>query len=269
MDRRLSFGRTLHRLARDCRGSSMVTTAVTLPLLIVLLSGIYFMLWFLTVKQTLHHGVLDAASYISDQARYWNIDPTGQSGVADPTGAVPLYPGDYYDWEARRVIANRLRDFLLPTSEITSNLHVTVTEPILAFAPDATGQTPVDLGQDWREAGLCSSGREYTEKGQYRPPENIRFLIMATYQVELWNVRLPFTDPIDITLHDRATGYVQCPRWNGQMERDDPDKSKWLGQEGPYMPYRMPVTPGFPTITATVPPTVTPRPTATETPTGP
>lgn len=262
-----SIRRESRGLVRDCRGSSMVTTAVTLPLFIILLAGVYYMLWFLTIKQTLHHGVLDAASYISDQARYWNIDPTGQSGAQDPTGAVPLYPGDYYDWEARRVIANRLRDFMLPADQITANLHVTVTEPILAFAPDATGQVPVDEGQDWRDTGLCATGRQYTEKGEFRHPENIRFLILATYRVELWSVRIPYLEPIGITLRDRATGYVQCPRWAGQQERTDPDKSRWLAQEGPFMPVRRPVTPGYPTITATMPPTAVPTATPTETPT--
>ena len=42
-----------------------MTTAVTLPLFIILLAGVYYALWFLTIKQTLHHGVLDAASYIT------------------------------------------------------------------------------------------------------------------------------------------------------------------------------------------------------------
>jgi hypothetical protein len=266
--------RLLRGLVRDCRGTSMVTTAITLPLLIVLVAGIYYLLWFLTIKQTLHDGVLDAANYISDQARFWNIDPTGQSKVSDPTGTVTLYPADYYDWEARRVIANRLRDFLLPTADITANLHVTVTEPILAFAPDATPEAPVDVGQDWTKAGLCGSGQAFRDKGEFRAPENIRFRIMASYTVSLWTVSIPYLDAIHITLHDRATGYVQCPRWAGQYQLVDPDVSKWLAQEGPFMPYRNPVTPGFPTVTATMPPTITPTAapptqTPTETPTGP
>jgi len=259
-----TFNRAARGLTRDNRGTSMVTTAITLPLLIVLIIGIYYFLWFLTIKQTLHHGVLDAASYISDQARYWNIDPTGQSKVKDPTGTVDLYPADYYEWEARRVIANRLRDFMLPASMISTSLFVTVTTPILAFSPEASGQFPIEEGQKWQEAGLCGSGRRYQQEGQFRHPENIRFLIMASYKVPLWRVWIPYMDPIEITLHDRATGYVQCPRWSGQLELMNPDKSMWLAMEGPFMPYRLPVTPGFPTITATVPPSMaTPTPDAT------
>lgn len=258
--------RSIRRWARDTRGTSMVTSAVTLPLLIIVLLGFYWMMWFLTIKQTFHHGVLDAANYIQDQARYWNIDPTGQSKAGDPLGEMGVLPGDFYEWEARRVIANRLRDFMLPAPMISSSLHVTVTEPILAFAPDST-EAPLEVGQKWQEAGLCGSGRAYQKPGQFRAPENIRFLIRASYKVPLWSVNIPYMDPIEITLQERATGYVQCPRWAGQYELTDPDKSQWLAQQGPFMPFRMTVTPGFPTITATVPPTATSPPTPTEAPT--
>ena len=93
------------RWRRDTRGTSMVTTAVTLPLLIVILFGIWYIFWWLMVKQALHNGVADAARQATEFGRYWNIDPTGGSDVDGD-----LLPVDFYEIEARRMIENRLRD---------------------------------------------------------------------------------------------------------------------------------------------------------------
>lgn len=258
------------RFSRDERGTSMVTTAITLPLLIIVVMGIYWAMWFFTIKQTLHHGLLDAANFISDQARFWNIDPTGASNVADASGDDSIIlPANYYDMEAKRVVANRLRDFMLPAPMITTNLFVTVTEPILAYNPE-NPQAPIEVGLS--DKGLCwkdaSEVQDYVGEGLFRAPENVRFLVLAKYDVPLWDVNLPWTESrFAITLHDRATGYVQCPRWSGQLEAADPNKSQWLAQEGPFMPYRLPISVSFPTVT---PPggageTATPEP-ATPTP---
>jgi hypothetical protein len=246
----------------------MVTTAVTLPIFIIIVMMFYYMFLFMSIRQSLHYGVIDAAHHIEDEARYWNIDPNGESKVgAHPVTGEKLYPADYYDIEAKRVVVNRLADIMLPHSVVTSSVFVTVTEPLLAFSPDGTA-APIEVGQFER---LCGNGPKFREPGQFRDPENIRFLVNASYKVPLWEVRMPWmTKTLEVTLLDLDIGYVQCPRWVGQSERDDPDKSYWLAREGPFMKYRdfsdrtPPAWPtGYPTVTLY--PTDTPTPTITPT----
>ncbi|MFN2250842.1 MAG: TadE/TadG family type IV pilus assembly protein [Anaerolineae bacterium] len=272
--RKLGCLPVLRRYSEDTRGASMVTAAVTLPLLIIFMMGFYYLFLFMSIKQSLHYGVVDAAQHISDEARYWNIDPTGTSKVGpNPVTGETLYPADYYDMEAKRVIINRLRDIMLPDKVVTSHVFVTVTEPLLAYSPDST-QAPIEIGDIEQ---LCNPNN--TDRGEYRDPENIRFLVYATYHVPLWDVRLPWmTYTRQISLNDRAVGYVECPRWVGQYEQTETgisDKSFWLAREGPFMQYREftdrtpPAWPtGYPTVTEyppTEPPTVTVAPTVTPT----
>lgn len=276
----------LRRWREDTRGASMITTAVTLPILIIMFMGFYYLFLFMSVKQSLHHGVVDAARLISDEGRFWNIDPHGNAKAGPhPITGETLYPAEYYDIEAKRVVINRLRDIMLPNDVVSSHVFVTVTEPLLAFHPDQA-EMPIEVGQFEQ---LCGNGPKFRDPGQYRDPENIRFLVNASYRVPLWTIRLPWmTYTRQIMLHDRAAGYIQCPRWVGQYEQTESgisDKSLWLAKEGPFMKYREftdrtpPAWPtGYPTVTQyptdtptpvpTITPSATPTPTVTPTPDG-
>lgn len=230
------------RWRSDTRGSSMVTTAVTLPLLIIILFGIWYAFWWLTVKQALHHGVVDAARQATEYGRYWNIDPTGKSGIERD-----ILPADYYDMEARRMVENRLRDITnWSTQTMQNGLVVRVEEPLLAYAEGAA--PPIDQGFVER---LCEPEAE--ESGDYRLPENIRLRVYAELALPFFQVKIPYMTPITVTLTDRAIGYVQCPRWVGQREAGVDDQSEWLGAEMPYMPFRHPSVPLYPTVTAPAP----------------
>jgi hypothetical protein len=242
------------RWRRDTRGTSLVTTALTLPLLIALLMGIYYLYMIMAQKQALNNGVQDAAHYISENARYWNLDPSGQSGVAGD-----LLPEDYYDTQARRMVESRVRDVIFyPPQLLSDTLKVWVEPPALAYVP---GKSPPVI-EDGSDKVLCETA--LIDQGQYRDQQNIRFRVMAQFKVPLWQVRIPYLTPwIDITLTDRSIGYVQCPRWKGKRQAEDYDKSKWLGSEGPFMEFRFYSTPmPIPTVTGTIPiPTNTPIPT--------
>lgn len=269
MVKRFSLRSLLRRWRHDTRGTSMVTTALTLPVLIVIVFGFWWLYLIITIKQTLHHGVLDAANYISDQARYWRIDETKKSGTATQVEGVEgdvVLPADFYDQEARRVITNRLRDLYYYSHDelngITNSLKISVTEPALAFAPGSDMTATVAAGYI---GGLCDPKAD--EEGNYRHPYNIRFRVYAEFAVPVfWVVRIPLAAPIKVTLKERATGYVQCPRWTG---KGNEDKSKVYAQEGPFMIYRTTATPYRPTVTpyptsTSLPPTDTPpAPTAT------
>jgi hypothetical protein len=229
----------------------MVTTAATLPLFIVIVLGIWWLTLFMFVRFMSRQAVNDAALYISDQARYWNINPN----VPDP----PPVPADWYDQEARRIVINRLRDILPYGAEvITNSLAVTVTEPLVATGAIA-------------DKPLCDP--DDRELGNFRPFEEYGFMVVADFEVPFWNVRIPHMTPwnFGVRFKDRAVGYVQCPRWTGKDIQDD---SKRYSQEVPSPPNRRP-TPGVtpPTVTAVPSPTGTatetpgPSPTPTQTPT--
>jgi hypothetical protein len=236
----------------------MVTTAMTLPLFIVILFGIWYLFWWLMVKQQLHYGVGEAARQATELGRYWNIDPTGQSDISGRG----LMPADYYEIEARRVIETRLRDISNFSSPTLKNaLVVRVEEPLLAFAPGAA--PPISEGYI---DSMCDP--KAVDPGQYRATDNIRLRIYAELNLPLMPVRIPYMDPITVTLRDRAIGYVQCPRWRGKRDLTTTDQSEKLGQEAPYMQYRFPSTPSYPTITPS-PPTETPTTAPTETATAP
>jgi hypothetical protein len=236
----------LKELARrwqaDVRGSSMVTTAVTLPLLLIILLGIWYSFWWFTVKQALHHGVADAARQATEYGRYWNIDPTGKSGIESD-----VLPKDYYDLEARRMVENRLRDISnWSTQTMQNGLVVRVEEPVVAYEEGAA--PPIDEGYI---KSMCDPEAE--EVGDYRIPENIRLRVYAELALPFFQVKIPYMTPITVTLTDRAIGYVQCPRWVGQREGAVNDQSEKLGSEAPYMPYRFPSAPNYPTVTAPAP----------------
>jgi hypothetical protein len=251
--------RSLFRRWRDdTRGTSMVTTAMTLPVLIVILFGIWYLFWWLMVKQQLHFGVMEAARQATEQGRYWNIDPTNTADIDRP-----LMPADFYEIEARRVIETRLRDISNFSSPTLKNaLVVRVEEPILAYAPGST-QAPIPEGFIDR---LCEP--KAFEPGEYRAAENIRLRIYAELNLPFFPVRIPYMDTITVTLKDRAIGYVQCPRWRGQSDGTTKDQSEKLGQEAPFMQYRFPSTPSYPSVTPPPTDTATP-PLPTNTPTGP
>jgi Flp pilus assembly protein TadG len=253
----------IRRWRGDVRGSSMITTALTLPILIIFIGGVWYLFLFMAVKQSLNVAVNDAARYLGEEARYWNINPANQDSI-DPFTGESLYPVDYWDQQARRVVINRLRSILLPNDLVTDSVFVTVTEPLIAVAPDAT-QMPIDKGLI---SQMCSPKKD--DIGEYRWYENTRFIVYASYKVPLWQVRLPYLDhDIYVTLHDRAVGYLECPRWVGsKLTTAEPDKSRALGREGPHLPWRA-TFPAQPYATVTERPTAWPTPTPyppTETP---
>lgn len=257
----------LRRAYGDTRGTSTLTTAVTLPLLIVLLFGIFGLYRMMSVKWVFDRGTREAARYISEEARFWDLSPASGTAISE------TLPANYYDIEAKRIILSRLADVMSEKSVydiITHTLKVTVTEPILAEVPGATPDPNFVQVGSYEE--LCDPPRVYksTEPGTFRHPNNIRFRISAELEIPIaWMPRLPFTDPITPSLkfRQRAVGYVQCARWTGQREANDPqlDKIERYSREGPAIPYRYLATPWFPTVTPA--PTSTPAPpTASPTP---
>lgn len=253
---RLKVGSLVAHWRRDTRGTSMVTTAMTMPVFIVLLAGIWSLYVMLAHKAALHNGVQDAAHYISENARYWPVDPSGNAGIGGD-----LLPADFYEMQARRMIESRIRDVAFYSSQtITDNLTVKVEEPLLAYAPDAS-QEPLPEGNV--DDGLCNP--KSNQPGDYRYYKNTRFRVYAVFKVPIFQVRLPYYGAFDVTLSDRAIGYVECPRWRGKREADNYDKSKMIGAEGPYVNFRFLSTPlpVIPTVTEAVPtpvPSVTPTP---------
>ena len=267
------------RFRRDLAGTSMISTVFLLPVLVVIMLAIWHLFVILFAKQALHHGVIDATNQIEENARYWDIDIGKESGVTtdwpDFEPGMPM-PADWYDIEARRVVTNRIRDVYNYTHDelaITATLKVTVTEPLLAYAPGAIITGPIEAG--FIEA-LCDPDATADQVDTaWRSSDNIRFMVYAEFQLPAWPlwgvVHFPFTDAKDvkrITLRDRAIGYVQCPRWRGKGRED---KSKTLAREGPFMVYRTTATPYYPTVTPypsdTPAPTNTPMPTVTLVPT--
>jgi hypothetical protein len=231
------------RLIRDERGTSTVTTAVTLPLLVVIMLGIFWLGMFMFGKWMLRQATNEAAQYISEQGRYWNINPNI---------AADQLPADWYDLQAYRQVANRLRDILpYNQDQISATLHVTVTEPLIA-------------------TGVLSDTEEVCDPtarkpGDYRSFDETGFMVEASWAVPFWAIKLPYDYGgwnRTLTYHERAIGHIQCPRWTG---REIQDISQWLGGQGPALPHRE--QPGvFPTISV---PTVTavPSPTGAATPT--
>ncbi len=266
--RAAEFRAMLRRWRSDVRGTSMVTSALILPVIIVFLAGFYYLYLMLVQKQALHEGVMDATRYISENARYWPIDPDGRSNVPGD-----LLPAEFYDMQARRMIESRLRDTVwYSPQQISDTLTVRVQEPILAFHPDSQEEPiPDGIIETSGIEDLCYWRANL--EGEWRPPENIRFLVYAEFKVPLWTVILPYFGSFDITLSDRQVGYVQCPRWHGKREAENYDKSHTIGSQGPYRVFRalstqvpVPTVTEFPTPTRF--PTMTPLP-PTATPSGP
>lgn len=237
--------RRVRALADDEQGTSMISTAITLPLLITVFLGIFWVALFMFSRWMLRHATNEAAQYISEQSRYWNINPAGEGD---------LFPADWYDLEAHRIIGSRLRD-ILPYSlqQISDTLTVTVTEPTIAMSLDKDRCEPGD-----REPG---DARAFDETG---------FMVQARWAVPFWSVRLPFDIKgwnRSLVFQERTVGHMQCPRWTGKGQNED--KSRIYGAKGPALPYAkvpgpLPYKPP-PTVTAV--PTLTPTPAPTLTPT--
>ena len=235
--------RRVRALVRDDHGTSMITTAITLPLLITIFLGIFWVALFMFSRWMLRQGTNEAAQYISEQSRYWNINPAASGDV---------FPADWYDLEAHRIIGSRLRD-ILPYSlqQISDTLTVTVTEPTIAMSI---------------EKDLCVPGDRMP--GDYRPFDETGFMVQARWAVPFWSVRLPFDFKgwrRTLVFHERTVGQMQCPRWTGKGQAED--KSRIYGGKGPAIGYAKVPGPlpsrAPPTVTAL--PTVTPPPTVTPT----
>jgi hypothetical protein len=262
------------RWREDERGTSMVTTAVTLPLFLVIFLGFFYMLMLLVLKWQLNQGTREAAQHLSEISRYWVISGTQSTDPFNPnevfTGGMVAIPQDMYEIEARRIIASRLKDLRPYTEEMLDEmLIVTVTEPALAGGPDAP---PPFVGDDYGSTdqppgvvcGYPFRRQQETGSGEFLHHGNIRFLVQAQF-ASAWVVKMPFTTTLNnVILRDRATGYVQCPRWTGLLTlgEDGGDKAFWLAAEGPHLKFRLGIaTPSWPTVTPA--PTETPAPSAT------
>ncbi len=260
----------------DRRGSSMLTTAITLPLLFLMVMLIFYLIMLLVIKWQLDRGTQEAARHIGEMGRYWEISGTQAMNPLSPTETISgsmAIPEDFYEIEARRIIISRIRDlrFYMP-DYLDANLAVTVTEPPLVRGEDSP---PIFEGDEYGPTDsnlvkICNELRkegELPEKGEYLYHKNVRFLIRSSFNVPWW-VTIPFTNSWRmITLHDRALGYVQCPRWTGQREKGEYDKSIWLNVEGPDIGWRFGLaTPGYPTVTPIPEPTQTPLPLPTSGP---
>jgi len=261
--RRPASGQTLGRFVDDRRGTSTVTSAIVFPLFIVILMGFFAVLTLLSIQWQLNEGTREASQHIGEMARYWNLTGTQMVDPFNPneeltstTSGVPL-PGNFYELEATRVIAGRLRDLGYYTDDLISRtLVVSVTEPPLAYGPDS----PPVLDVGFTDS-ICNQGAD--EEGDWREPDNVRFLVLASYEVPS-PIDIPYMDSHIITLHARAFGHVQCPRWRGQREAGEFDKSIKFNIEGPHLPSRFMATPSWPTVTPFVP-TATPTVSATAT----
>ncbi|MCB0215479.1 MAG: pilus assembly protein [Caldilineae bacterium] len=270
----------LDRWRDDTRGTSMITTAITLPLLIILMLGIFYTYRMMLVKWSFDRGVRESARYLGEDAAFWERRFEGAGNLVDEAGMdLGVPPANYYDIEAKRIVLSRLRDVFtekMVYDILTHTLQVTVTEPILSELVEsgqvnlgATDQLSVTQGADMDE--ICKLPRKYNQnelnENKWRAAENIRFRIYATMDMPLpWNGILPFTDNYTVTMKfaSRAVGYVQCARWSGQRDAANTDKTWLYSREGPALRYRVMATPGFPTVTpfpspmATITPTMTP-----------
>lgn len=281
--------RMADRWRDDTYGTSMITTAVTLPLLVIFLIGIFHLFRVLTIKWEYDKGLTQAAQYISEEAGFWEyyLEADGQIHDVDGNPLVDQYgtaigipPADFYDIEAKRIILSRLRDVFNEKQVydvLTTTLHVTVTEPpiswfvrngyvTLSSSDMVTGTQTAVMDQ------LCDRPNKYDERlfnaKEYRNHNNIRFRIYATMDLPvIWTPMLPFTDDYTVTMQfkSRAVGYVQCPRFSGQRESGSGDKTRVIGVSGPALRFRELQTPGFPTVTP-LPPTITPTMAATPLP---
>lgn len=240
----------------DRRGTSMVTSALLLPLLIVLFLGTFWVLALLFAKWQLSEGTREAAQHLSEMGRIWVISGTqiyDPSGTGNSSESYDPLPAEFFEWEAKRVAAMRMRT-IFPTDEITARLMVTVTEPALSYGPNSN-----EVVDEGFIDNPCPKERRSVREGDYLAPENVRLLVRTSYEIP-WLVRMPWDGDRYITIHDRAVGFMQCPRWVGQQDADIYDKSILYNVQGPHLPRRETFPfPVYPTITP-VPPTITPTP---------
>lgn len=254
----------MKRFREDRRGTSMVTSAILFPLLIVLLLGIFWTMALLFAKWQLSEGTREAAQHLSEMGRIWVISGTqiyDPSGSGNSSETYDPLPEDFFKWEAERVVAMRMRT-IFPSSVITAGLKVTVTEPALTHGPNS--DEVIDEGfTDF----ACPKERRSIRDGDYLAPENVRLLVRTSFDVP-WLVRMPWGGgDRSVTVHERAVGYMQCPRWSGQADADKYDKSILYNVQGPHLPRRETFPfPEYPTITVPPPPTLTPTPMPTSTP---
>lgn len=285
----LRFFARLRRWQTDERGTSTVTTAVTLPLLLVILFGTFHLFRVMTFKWALDRGVSEAARYLGEEASFWESRLEGGKPLSiglDPNKIEGIPPANFYDIEAKRIIFSRLMNVVNVADDfervyvydvLTRTLQVTVTEPVLSYFNDtsAVGATqPITQGATLED--LCSRPNRYTTKYQdnqeWRHWENIRFRVFATVDMPVvWVPFLPYTTTTRVKMHfsNRSVGYVECARFSGEREKagedgSGADKTYLYGREGPALNYRVLATPYFPTVTPaptnTPPPTITPPP---------
>lgn len=265
------------RWGDDDRGTSTITTVVTIPLFLVILMGIFGLFRMMSVKWVMNRGVREAAQYISEDGRYWKFQDAQFGGTAGVTNTIK--PADYFDIEAKRIILSRLRDVFNDDdiyNTYSHTLKVTVTEPILAGVPGATPDPDkVDIGLFEDIAKVCQNKGTYKAEnpGEFHHWNNIRFRVYAEMDMPLpWMPFIPWTTPITptLTFRNRAVGYIQCPRWIGTREAGVIDKSEIFAREAPALKYRNMATAWYPTVTplpgptstmtVTVIPTITPPP---------
>ena len=98
-------------LARDCEGSALVEGAVLVPLLFVLLFGVYEFSWFFYQQHLASTGVRDAARYLARVANpcntlspAWAVEQTYAKALAT-TGSISGGPERVKGWTTAMVVA--------------------------------------------------------------------------------------------------------------------------------------------------------------------
>ena len=104
------LARRLQSLARDVEGSSLVEGAVLLPLLFVLLFGVYEFSWFFYQQHLVSIGVRDAARYLarvvdscSALSTDWAVEQAYAKNLAT-TGSINGGPERVKGWTAAMVV---------------------------------------------------------------------------------------------------------------------------------------------------------------------
>jgi hypothetical protein len=154
----------------DQRGTTLVTYALVLPLLILLIFGSYAVWRIMVIRQSLSLGTYQAAWELSQQARGLPLDEEVWREIAEPI-------------VRENVEGNRLME-----PGFTLNVAVTLPDTLACPSSDS------------------------------RLVDDILFSVEANLSLPT-PIHIPYLDPVNLTLTEQHTSYVQCPRgWDPPEE---------------------------------------------------
>lgn len=163
----LSKGSGHRTLSMDQRGTTLVTYALVLPLLILLIFGSFAVWQIMVIRQSLSLGTYQAAWELSQQARYLPLDEEVWREIAEP------------------IVRENVEGNHLIEPGFTLNVDITLPNTL---ACPSSGSRLVD---------------------------DTLFAVKATLSLPT-PIRIPYLDPVNLTLTEQHTSYVQCPRgWKG------------------------------------------------------